>query len=280
MGRDEGVRVADVVGDVVYDRRGSGAPLLLIHGLGSRWQVWRPLLDQLAAARDVISIDLPGFGASPEDPAVTVGVRGYAHRVAGFIDELGLGAPEVAGNSMGGAIALELGRMGAASMVTAFSPIGFWTAIGVRWCEAVFTASRASARPIRHRLPALVRHPTARAALAGVFVGKPRQLDPQTLLADVEGLLDCPGLPGALATFSSYDLRNPDQDWGKLRHIPTTIAWGNRDALLTYKTQSVRARRALPWARHLTLRTCGHVPFYDDPVQCANVLLDLPGGSA
>ena len=275
MGEDEGVPVAELV----YDRRGSGAPLVLVHGLGSRWQVWRPLLDQLGRQRDVISIDLPGFGASPEDPALTVGVRGYAQRVAGFIDELGLGAPEVAGNSMGGGIALELGRMGVASAVTAFSPIGFWSTAGVRWCEAVFTVSRASLRPIRHRLPALATQPTVRAALAGVFIGKPRQLDPQTLLADVDGLLDCPGLPGALATFRRYDLRNPDQDWGKLRDIPTTIAWGNRDALLTYKTQSARARRALPWARHLTLHKCGHVPFYDDPVQCANVLLDQPGGT-
>src|SRR6478735_2509293 len=50
---------------LTHDRRGSGPPLLLIHGIGSHWQVWHPLLPALAPHRDVIAIDLPGFGTSP-----------------------------------------------------------------------------------------------------------------------------------------------------------------------------------------------------------------------
>ena len=47
-----------------HHRRGSGDPLLLIHGIGSQWQVWEPVLDQVAGEREVVAIDLPGFGAS------------------------------------------------------------------------------------------------------------------------------------------------------------------------------------------------------------------------
>ena len=46
-------------------RDGSGDALLLMHGIGSRWQVWIPVLDRLAAERTVIALDLPGFGESP-----------------------------------------------------------------------------------------------------------------------------------------------------------------------------------------------------------------------
>ena len=49
---------------LAHDRFGDGPPLLLIHGLGSHRKVWRLVLDRLAAERDVIAIDLPGFGDS------------------------------------------------------------------------------------------------------------------------------------------------------------------------------------------------------------------------
>ncbi|HCU52375.1 MAG TPA: alpha/beta hydrolase, partial [Micromonosporaceae bacterium] len=46
-------------------RRGSGSPLVLIHGIGHRWQAWEPVLDELAEHHEVLAIDLPGFGKSP-----------------------------------------------------------------------------------------------------------------------------------------------------------------------------------------------------------------------
>ena len=46
-------------------RQGAGEPLVLIHGLGGSIVVWKPVIDLLAAERDVVAIDLPGFGASP-----------------------------------------------------------------------------------------------------------------------------------------------------------------------------------------------------------------------
>ncbi|MGH8930093.1 MAG: alpha/beta fold hydrolase [Egibacteraceae bacterium] len=46
-------------------RRGSGKPLLLVHGLGSNPRSWDPIMDALAAQREVITLDLPGFGKTP-----------------------------------------------------------------------------------------------------------------------------------------------------------------------------------------------------------------------
>ena len=50
---------------LAYERIGEGPPLVLIHGLGATRAIWRPQLELLAAERDVIAVDLPGFGASP-----------------------------------------------------------------------------------------------------------------------------------------------------------------------------------------------------------------------
>ena len=55
--------------------------------------------------------------------------------------------------------------------------------------------------------------------------------------------------------------------------VPVTIAWGEKDHVLL-PWQAKRAARAIPSARILTLRGCGHVPTYDDPDQVARVLLE------
>nr|WP_275406094.1 alpha/beta fold hydrolase [Streptomyces anulatus] len=53
---------------VAYERTGSGEPLLLLHGIGHHLRAWDPVTRILAAEREVIAIDLPGFGTSPALP--------------------------------------------------------------------------------------------------------------------------------------------------------------------------------------------------------------------
>ncbi|TSD94607.1 alpha/beta hydrolase [Skermania sp. ID1734] len=258
--------------DLIYNRRGDGPPLVLIHGIGSRWQVWEPVLDRLAQRYDVIAVDLPGFGASPVDPSVRIGVDGYADRIATFMADLGLEGAHVVGNSMGGGIAIELGRRGVAGQVTAFSPVGFWSPLERKYGQSFFRVARSSLRRMRGSLPKVVATRAGRIALAGVLFGHPTRLDPEVLLDDVNGLLDAPSFDEALKAFDHYDIRDPHQDWGMLPQIPVTVAWGTRDALLISRTQSARARRAMPFARHVSLPTSGHVPFNDDPVRCVEVV--------
>src|SRR3954454_24723218 len=112
---------------LAYVRRGDGPPLVLIHGICSPGQMWDPVLDRLARERDVIALDLPGFGASPPLPGHrSPTVAAQADAVAAFVDGLGVEGAAVAGNSMGGGVALELGARGWASAVVAISPIGFY----------------------------------------------------------------------------------------------------------------------------------------------------------
>ena len=48
-----------------YIRAGRGEPIILIHPLGAELVVWEPVIELLGAERDVIALDMPGFGASP-----------------------------------------------------------------------------------------------------------------------------------------------------------------------------------------------------------------------
>ena len=84
---------------VNFVRRGAGEPVVLIHGIGHRWQAWLPIMEDLAAHHEVIALDLPGFGASPVPPSgmpsdMAQSVAGLAAFLAGE----GLDQPHVAGN--------------------------------------------------------------------------------------------------------------------------------------------------------------------------------------
>ena len=131
---------------LAYERRGHGDPLLLVHGTGSQRQVWDPLLDRLAAEREVIAPDLPGFGETPPLSRPVVTPEDFAGALAELLDDLSLGAVHVAGHSLGGGIALALGASGRGRSVTALSPIGFWTPQEANFCRRSLFFAAAAAR--------------------------------------------------------------------------------------------------------------------------------------
>jgi pimeloyl-ACP methyl ester carboxylesterase len=265
--------------ELTHHRRGSGPPLVLVHGIGSRWQIWEPILDRLAERHDVIALDLPGFGASARWPAPAPPPGGpapgsvphLADLVTGFLDGLGVRDPAVAGSSLGGGVALELGRRGVAGAVTAFSPLGFSSPAQVRWCRAVVTAARAGATALDPVLPALMSVRAGRVALCGVFAGRPGSLPPDACVADARALSAAPGFAAARRALGDWHVGTAA---GGLRTIPVTIAWGTRDLVFPYRRHAARARAVLPGARHVRLPGCGHLPFADDPRTCAALVLD------
>jgi pimeloyl-ACP methyl ester carboxylesterase len=97
---------------------------------------------------------------------------------------------------------------------------------------------------------------------------RPWRLSPAAAVAAVDAFLDAPAFEPALEGFRDYRFGAADE----LRGVPVTIAWGTRDLLLIPR-QAARARRMLPWAEHVALQGCGHVPCHDDPEAVAAVLL-------
>ncbi len=102
---------------------GTGTPLVLLHGLGSSRRAWDPVIPALARHFDVLAVDLPGFGGSaPMPPEAEPLPAALAAAVAGLLDDLGIAAPHIAGNSLGGWVALELASIRPAASLTLLSP--------------------------------------------------------------------------------------------------------------------------------------------------------------
>ncbi|APS22843.1 alpha/beta hydrolase [Streptomyces sp. Tue 6075] len=254
---------------VAYERTGSGEPLLLLHGIGHHLQAWDPVTRILAAERDVIAVDLPGFGASPALPdGVPYDLATLGPVLGTFCAELGLDRPHVAGNSLGGLLALELGRTEVARSVTALSPAGFWTEAERRYAFGTLRTMRRSALalpvPLIERLS---RSAAGRTALTSTIYARPGRRSPEAVVAETLALREATGFHQTLAV--GRDALFGDD----VKGIPVTVAWGTRDRILL-RRQGIRAKRAIPDARLVRLPGCGHVPMNDDPALVARVILD------
>ncbi|MEO5874230.1 MAG: alpha/beta hydrolase [Streptosporangiaceae bacterium] len=253
--------------DIVYERRGAGTPLVLLHGIGHRWQAWEPVLNQLAQVHDVIAVDLPGFGASPALPDGTpYTIESTLAVMAELFDSFGLVKPHIAGNSLGGLFSLEAAERGLVTSATALSPAGFYTDSGFRYATTVLRALRLGAAVPGAILDRVVASPLQRHLMFRMLYGRPHLVDGDALVADARALRAAAGFSHTIA--AGADLRFT----GGLADVPTTIAWGTRDRLLPVE-QALRARELLPHVEHVWLPGCGHIPMSDDPDMVAGVIL-------
>jgi pimeloyl-ACP methyl ester carboxylesterase len=246
---------------VSYARVGRGEPLVLLHGIGHHRQAWDPVVDILATERDVITVDLPGFGASPGLPDGLAYDLPTTNSVLGSLFEaLELDRPHIAGNS--------LGREKLVRSVTALSPAGFWTEAERRYAFTVLLAMRG----IAQRLPLplverLSRTAAGRTALTSTIYARPARRAPEAVVAETLALVGATGFEATLRAGTTVRFTDA------LPGLPVTVAWGSRDRLLV-RRQGVRAKQLIPHARLVRLPGCGHCPMNDDPALVARVILD------
>ncbi|MEU8788407.1 alpha/beta fold hydrolase [Streptomyces sp. NPDC048643] len=252
-----------------YARVGTGEPLLLLHGIGHHRQAWDPVIPLIAAERDVIAVDLPGFGASPALPdGLTHDLSTVVPVLGALCEALEIERPHVAGNSLGGLLALELGREKLVRSVTTFSPAGFWSPVERRYAFGVLLAMRQAARrmplPVVERLS---RSAAGRTVLTSSIYARPARRSPEAVVAETLALAHAEAFTETLRAGTT--VRFTDD----IPALPVTVAWGTRDRLLV-RRQGVRAKQIIPRARLVRLPGCGHVPMNDDPALVARVLLD------
>jgi pimeloyl-ACP methyl ester carboxylesterase len=252
-------------------RQGTGPTLVLIHGLGSHLHAWDPVLPRLAAERDVIALDLPGFGESAPLPAgVTPSAAALATAVATFLDDVGVARPHVAGNSLGGWVALELARRGRAASLTLVSPGGFWSEGERRFATLSLRVTRWLARTFAGAMPRLLASAAGRRIVMGQIFAHPERIPAAAAIADARAFAHASGFD---ATFAVAAAPGAGFRHGAEVTCPVTIAWGDRDLLLLPR-QGRRAAAQLAGARLVTLAGCGHTPTWDDPELVARVLLE------
>jgi pimeloyl-ACP methyl ester carboxylesterase len=250
-----------------YREIGSGRPLILLHGIGMSHAAWNAVTPYLCATRRVIAFDIAGFGATPALPSGTLPTT--THLVDSFarsLHAMGIEVPvDIAGNSLGGFMALEAAKRGIARSVVAISPAGLWRGHGAPHVPYVFGGLRLLARHCPQLLKATVQRPFLRelALAVPISVGSGRMP-----LRDALRSIDDLAMSSAFeATFDNTRL--PFSGGGGIT-VPVTVAFGDRDWIIPKRWQS---RSELPeHTRWVEKHGWGHVPMWVDPVGVAQLI--------
>lgn len=252
--------------ELVHERRGSGEPLVLIHGLGSRWQAFEPVMEELARDFEVWAVDMPGFGASPPaDPPIR-SISDLTDRLEAWLDVHGLDRPHVAGNSTGGGVALELAARGAVASACGLAPIGFWSRRERIFCQVSMRNTRALAKLTRPFAAPMAANPVTRYLSFRQYLAHPGDMALDEIVESVDALIGASAFEDVSNAFTGYLAPANAAD-----RVPVTIAWGDKDLLLLPR-QLERSRRRLPRARHVLVPGAGHLMMFDDPAAVAEVV--------
>ena len=245
---------------------GRGEPLVLLHGVMGSPAMWRETLPLLAASHRVIA--LPALGhlggrICERRPCRLEHIVDDAER---SLDALNLGRAHLAGNSMGGWMALELARRGRALSVCALSPAGMWETtkhfVGAKKLRVTAKVTRLT----RANLPFYAKFgPVRRLALRDTAEHGERV--PSSLLIEMaDAVLACKVGADLLVTPEKFELLEAN--------CPIDIVWSAKDRIFPPTPFAISARERIPNARHLTLADIGHVPMLDNPGLVAQTILN------
>jgi pimeloyl-ACP methyl ester carboxylesterase len=250
-------------------RTGTGAPLVLLHALGSSSHAWEPVLPYLLDGFEVLAVDLPGFGGSPAlTGSEQVTPAALAAAVDAALSEAGIHDPHVVGNSLGGWVALELAQLRPVATLTLLSPAGMWAGDTPWYCRVSLRGTRWLTQHAQRLLDRLVEHRLGRILALGQTHGHPTRVSPDQARAAIHEMGSCTGFDAALEATTHLHYRRPDDDRPT---PPTTVAFGSRDRLLLLRQW--RRTGELPLDAVVgRLPGCGHIPMYDDPAAVAQLI--------
>jgi pimeloyl-ACP methyl ester carboxylesterase len=250
--------------------------LLCLHGLGGTKASFLPTVAALADRYRVVAMDLPGFGESDKPIGAPYDSEWFARSAFDVLDALEVDAAHVAGNSMGGRIAIEAGLVDRSRVrsLSLLSPALAWLR-DRRWAPVV--------RLLRPELGLLQVAPRS---VTDRFV---RMLVPGGndgwAAAGVDEFLRAYLTPRGRAAFyaaaRNIYLDEPHGDdgfWARLGGLSTDalFVWGRHDTLVPIAFMK-HVERTLPGARHVEL-DCGHVPQLERPRETHAAMLDFMRG--
>jgi pimeloyl-ACP methyl ester carboxylesterase len=246
-------------------------PLVLLHGITMSGNAWQDVVPLLSNHHEVFTPTALGHRGGPSvkrRPATITDVVNAAER---YLDERGLERPHLAGNSLGGFVAIELARRGRAATVCTFSPIGFWSAGFQPRAFNKLQRGIALARRVRSILPFMYKSATVRRLILRDVAWHGDRLSADRALAMIDEGIDCAILA---------DLCAADWQIARLDPVPCpiTIAWGEKETLLPVEAHGKTER--IPQASIRTLPGVSHVPMIDDPGLVARTILAVTSAAS
>lgn len=253
---------------IAYTRSGDGPSLVLLHGLGSSRGAWAPVVGELARSHTVYALDLPGFGDSAPLPGRDSSTPArLAEAVDEALAELGVEAPHLAGNSLGGWVALELAHVRRLSSLTLLAPAGLWRKGQPTYCTVSLFLTWLACRFAAPALISLSRWATGRRLFFWQVFAQPEQLTRDDVRRHVAAMAGSAGFMPTLRTIRTLRYRAYTTIAG-----PVTVAFGSADRILLAR-QSRFVDQLPPQTRHLTIAEAGHVPMSDAPHRVVEIIL-------
>jgi 2-hydroxy-6-oxo-octa-2,4-dienoate hydrolase len=261
-----GGRFLDVGGERVHVvERGSGAPLLLIHGFPSNATAFAGLMPLLEDRFAISAVDMVGFGLSTRRIRRPLDGDSYADRLAALLDALELERPHVIGLSWGGSVAQRLAvrhpervdRLVLLASVSAGRVLSLSDANLVGLALAI-------------RFPIL-----GRAAVRRFLIRTASEPDLSTEVL-VRGYLEPLRLPGTLAALRRFvrdTAATPPIDLGRIR-APTLVVVPLADRVVP-PAVGTEIADTIPGARYEPLPGIGHALQFEARRRVAELIRDF-----
>lgn len=248
-------------------------PLVLLHGFTDLPRTWDLVLPSLAGRFDVLAPALAGHAGGPRVTG-EITADTLPDAVERAMDEAGFETAHVAGNSLGGYLALQLAARGRARSVTALAPAGGWAPGDESYRDTLrhFPAMRDGLRPTAPHADALMESDRGRRNATAYTTVNWEHIPPGLLADQLRGVLACAALDDlvAFATAHGYPL-----DAASIE-CPLRIVWGTSDRLLPWPSAAARYRHNLfPHADWIVLDDVGHCPQLDVPTETSALIADF-----
>jgi pimeloyl-ACP methyl ester carboxylesterase len=264
--------------EVAYRFEGDGPLVVLVHGMAGSGSTWDRVVPSLVERFAVLTVDLPGHGASAKPADCDYSLGSFASVVRDLMMALGLERGTIVGQSLGGGIAMQfayqfpsrcerLVLVGSGGLGRDVSPL--LRALAFPGAEFLYPVI--FARPLRD-------------AGRGVFGALRRiGLRPSAYVDQIWQSYESLAEPETRAAFAKT-LRSVVDATGQrvsardrlalAQEIPTLIVWGADDAIIP-STHATDTAVTLPHSRVEIFDRVGHFPHCEDPDRFVRVLTDF-----
>jgi 3-oxoadipate enol-lactonase len=249
--------------ELAYELRGSGSPLVMIHGAQGDQTMFADLATRFAGKFQVLTFDQRGSGLS-EKPHTAYSIALLADDTAALMDQVGFSTAHVIGVSMGGTIAQELvlrHPTKVRSVILGCTTPGGSKAIRIGG-NAFAAAYSTQDMPAEDRGRAL-----AEAAFTKSYIDKHPEIIPAMIEARRQRPLD----PIALGERMKAVLAHDTYDRLPQISCPTLVITGKDDALVAWQNSQLLAER-IPGAKLVLLEPAGHCFWLEQPQQSRDAM--------
>ena len=245
-------------------------PLVLVHGFMDTARTWELALPALEREHEVLTPTLVGhLGGPPVEGELNAEV--LADGVERAMDDAGLDTAHVAGNSLGGYLALKLAERGRARSVVALAPAGGWLDEGWRATLELQARMHEQTKAAAPRADAILAMPEGRRRATAYITVRYDHIPVELLKHQLLGVAACSAVHPLIASAK----RNGWPLDPERVTCPLRIVWGAEDRLLPWPTAAERHRAAFPHADWVVLDGVGHCPQLDVPLETAQLILGL-----